>query len=759
MTSHGVLRKSAVTTILLLIALAFCASVLSADGPVIAQPDQVTLELAATGSQVQLTVPQEGGSLVINLIRKGPANIPLTVDLSASPFMGEHGDILKDLKFGIASDTKRPDNSPPLNGIVVNRPILPIKLVVPALSDPGKYSGKLFFSTATRVLLTLDVALTRATAPQPATLVVVPQAAVLEVTKPLLPGVLLPWEAAPSLMLTLRDKSGQWALQQIYAEVEQILKAPKGEFDPQRNAELLFNGSKDMDGFAQELKAVNAQKPDESDIAAGEHATVQVRLLNLQAGEYSVVLRFRAKNSTFDDASQKFSLTVKVRSSWVWATSMLLGALLLSFFGIKLVDFRRKGLGLRQRADEVGAGWLNAEPPIFPVIFARALLRQVRDLSHSWWLSGPDVLDKRLTAVTKLVDILNQVRQVRDEITAAPYGSLFQVRALAVLRRTTESLQYDALDDQTILNAKTNIAALRTWLLPNSLDAAYWAELLSWVRPLLGQVRPEAIPEGKDREWIAALQKEVQDGIATTPSDLNGIQGVESKYARLKILWERRSIPEEFKKLVEIDRSAKDHEALFKAADAAVWNRLGKQSNGNHISVKTSQTEGLEAYQPITFKVSPGDDLLDATYLFQHGLRYEWTFTLKDKKNRERLVFRPVSQEPRVVQYSPLSGSMTASVRIHWRDEALKEASGEACGIGPSSLFAISQGFETMEVVSLGIAIVVAIGTGLGISYFSNATFGSAEDYLKLAAWGFGTDVTKTGLQILQDNSAWKSKA
>ncbi len=739
-----------VGTILLAMALAPCPYVL-ADGKTnaTANADQVTLEfVTAAGHEVQLTVPQQGGSLIINVIRKGPPKVPLTIDVLASPFYGEHGDVVN-LKLGIANDAVRRDTPPPLSDVKVNEPVLPVRLLVPPLADSGKYSGKLFFATADRVLLTLDVVLTRATTAQPAMLVVVPQAGTLEVTKPLW------WGTPPSLTVTIRDKSGQWKLQGVYAEIEQITKAPHGEFDPHRNVELLFNG-KYMDGFARSRSAKASDRDASPELAAGEHATVQMQLLNLKAGQYNIVFRFLAKNSAFDDASQRFTLTANVRDSWALAGSTILGALLLSFFGIKLVDFRRKGLDLEQRIAAVGAGWLNAEPPVFPVVLARAILRQVIDLSDRWWLSSPDVLDACLTQVTKLVEVLGQVRRVRDGIMAAPLGPLVRTRAVAILGRIVANLNYDSLDDQTMTAAKTDIAKLSNWLPPNPPDAAYWAELCYWVDLLLGEVRPTAISDPDDSKWIDKLQRELREKLKTTPSNLSEMEQVESEYARLKILWERRQNLEEFHQLVSLDRLAQDHEALFKAADAAAWARLNRRRSDNQFKIVTPRTDDLEAYQPITFAVSTGDDALDATFLFQHGLRYEWTFTLLDTSDRQFLVLRPVSHEPRVVQYSPSAGTVTATVKVHWHGETLEGVSAKLCKIGASSDFTIWQGFETMEIVSLGVAILIGVGIGLRMYYFGNPTFGSMEDYLALATWGFGTDITKTGLQKLQESSSWK---
>ncbi|HEV2989922.1 MAG TPA: hypothetical protein VG759_15875, partial [Candidatus Angelobacter sp.] len=212
--------------------------------------------------------------------------------------------------------------------------------------------------------------------------------------------------------------------------------------------------------------------------------------------------------------------------------------------------------------------------------------------------------------------------------------------------------------------------------------------------------------------------------------------------------------------------------------DQAAWARL--KANKSKIKIIVDDEDNLQAYVPAKFSVDPGDESLAKTFLFQRGLKFEWTFvvalrgkTLRHtfrwmfKRTRRNIRLKPVTEEPQVIQYFPEKGSVTVSVNIRYGDESFEIPSSDvapalAPTTAPASIppapqvriasnpeFGIFKGLEMVEVLSFFAAAAAAILAGLTTVYLKNSGFGSFSDYVSLFAVGAGVDQGKNFVQNL----------
>src|SRR6266404_4440789 len=146
-------------------------------------------------------------------------------------------------------------------------------------------------------------------------------------------------------------------------------------------------------------------------------------------------------------------------------------------------------------------------------------------------------------------------------------------------------------------------------------------------------------------------------------------------YAKLRLLAERKNYPKEFKQLFEhLDDPELDQ--IFFIADKESWRRLKSAENSHKLTIVDPTDDGpepLEVFRPLKFYITTGDDPLDNSYLFNRGLRFQWTFELLDhgKKNwifkvldygKKRILgddpktepkpLTPETRSPRVAQYA-----------------------------------------------------------------------------------------------------------
>jgi hypothetical protein len=721
-----------------------------------AQQLTFTLDVAATSDQkeVKLTVPPSG-EVPLAIIRLGKIQGPF--ELKLSQFRSDKGGYV-----GVALTLpSQPDRKPQSRqtNVVVKGSSLDLLLSVPHLPTPDEYRGNLFLMSAGQKPLIWALTLTRAKVQTPAEMVLDRQSVSLSFTQP----IPLLERTGPHFTVTLREKKGEWPLEDITVSLERVAEAPGIGFDL---SDMLFT----LNG-----KAVDFANPDTSTLSVrtipeGGQATIGISFSDLKPGTYNATLRFRATNSVETDA-QKLTLTLKIRHPWAWASLLLLVAVLFSFVGTKGLTMLRQRSSLERRIGELTQAKLQAQGSILPAIWVSAMLRQADELSRSLWISAPDVIESRINDAGKLLNLLEQVDQLMVRLQGMG-PSLVQRRMVAAVNRAFSPLGAGPPDENTRAAVEKQIKELNEWLEPGKKNERYGVDLKAAIDLILEQVSLGAFKHRSDE-----TQKEVERLISrikvkTLPEELEEKIETERQYARLKILWERRNW-ENIDQLAGISRDL-TLEKLFEKVDNDVWERLekAKEESKLHISCPNPNApDPLEAYDPLDFTLKTEDPQIEGTYLFKRGLRFEWKFELGRKgwklalrkilklvSVEPRIVqskeLKPVSVEPRIVQYAPWPCTLKPSVRIFYesdgKTDSIEVKEKEALTIETSKVFHWWKEFEMAEMLGTVLSIGLAVITGLATYYFGSETFGSLKDYLTMFIWGAGVDQTKNALQVLQ---------
>jgi hypothetical protein len=713
-----------------------------------AQSDNESLQCSLNGSpasaEVELTAPARG-QLDLYVICP-TARAPFKAKVNLTQFQGEGGSVPVELLLPPdykAAKSQTIDFTPPMADL---------RLAVHDFPALGKYSGLLAVTAQGKGALVWKMTLSRAA---PLATLVVSRPAPLQVTRPFL------WRhprECPVLYVTLWEKSGQATLEGIYVRLEQVTKQPDGAFSLDRNVDFTFQGQP-----APDFELMPSQSVEGRSIAAGP-AVVGMKFKRLRAGEYNAMVSFHALNSLPDD-SQRVNIVVEVRDSVWWAASLLVAAVGLSFVAFKVSSSLYHRYNFLQQLKDIRPEWLAGEPSVLAVVWVKAALKQTEDLSNRFWLTGADQVDARIARLKSMVAILGQVRATRLKLEDAVLPRLLRVRAMANLHRIVSRLGEAGLDDAALASLNTELTAFGVWLNPGpDQENRYWTDLCGAIRTLLDEISLGGIEDAVAKAKMAALYDAINAEIdpAHTPPNLDAKMAVERQYAALKILWERRAA-QKFKNLADLIKAApivddptlKD---MFALADDNACERIKERK----VEIKPPASDGpdpLLAYEPLRFEVRALDAATNDSYVFQHGLQFNWTFTftykmawLKIPLGRKTLSLTPVSDEPRVVQYVPRAGRLTGTVEVQ-RDGNTLCVSPEiapAMEIGPSSDFGIFRGLARVEWVSWAVAAMMAVISGVATFYYKGQTFGSFQDYLSLFAWGAGVDQGKNFLQTLQ---------
>jgi hypothetical protein len=775
---------------------------LSAGNGLAAETPAFTLDIEAQGKKIPLTVPPSK-EVEFALVQTKSSTAPATINLHLSAFTAEEGNTatVKIVLPGI-SETPQTEQLE----VKVDKPMLRVRLVDIDLPTAGKYGGSLFLTQPGADPKSWQFELSRAAHYQPGVLLLDQQVIAAAVTKPLCgwnsaatpfskwfcQGVcrwFCRWTSAanPEFTVRIRDKTGQWDLKGVTARLEQISKSPSRGFDLSKNVGFKFNGTD------QDLTAA-PPTPADRQVAAGQQATVAVIFKELESGEYNGTLRFAAVNSATDD-SQKLAFVLHVRDSVWWAVLVLLVALIVSFVTTKVITLLRNRYALLKKINDVDHDWLRAEPPVLPVVWVRSVLLQSKERSSRLWLSGLDVIDERVNKAAAVIELLDGVRKLRDAVEALP--ELMRKRAHGALERTICALDPRALDEQKATEFKVKLAELGGWFDEGKRDNLYWADLSFAIKHLLEDIRISDIRPPEYQRVLEGLVDNLKKAMKEVPAESPGKMDVERDYARLKILWDRHRVPEDFTALVELQQKvpAEPLQDLFDLADELAWKRLKKQCEQNLAHIRPPAAYGsepLQAFRPLIFEFTSGDPTLDRTYLVERGLKYSWTFKRREgtstvRSAGPRVVETPLpgSQEsdaaetsasqttesnvlarsaaksagPNIVEYAEGKGTLKVTVEITRRDDDRKKVDLEpGLAIVESKDFAWKEGLERVEVISFVLAALLAIITGLSTLYFKNPSFGSMQDYITLFLWGAAVDQTKNALQLLQSYSASPAK-
>jgi hypothetical protein len=739
-----------------------------------AQSPSFTLDVLAPASQeVSLAVPPSG-SVPVRIMRSGAPVPGGLVDLSLSEFIGEQGISVAVLLT--VDDTTLPARTTQA-GVPFPGPLLPIHLQVPPLPTAGKYTGTLVLTIPGQESGSVwRFKLTSAQESRPATLVLDQGPVTLSAVRALClrsaRRMCLGRDEEPAVTVHVRDKAGLWPLEGITARLEPGLKAPGHGFDSERDMRITINGQLVSDFFASPPTGSRS-------VSAREQATVRLVFRNLEAGEYTIPFRFAAMNSGLDDL-QRLTVTIQVRDGLGWAVIVLMLASLLSFVATRVVSTLRLRAAFLERVRVMRPAWLAQEPPVLPVIWLRAMVRQAEDLSRRFWLTSQAEIDARLTQAAGMLSVLDRVRQVRARLQQHLHEVPIRRRSLWALDRTLRQIDAGPLSDQQLAQIKADLDALEAWADPTKKEASYWADLLLVIQGLLSEIHIEEVP-GNGQAGVRQLIQVLRDAMTPPPAGapppppltLDQKIALEEQYQRLRLLWDLRGAPGPFAQVVALQQAVPPGpiEGVFRVIDGAAWSRLQAQSGKPSVEgPPPNSLDPVEAYAPVTFRLAtPGDPDLQGTYLVQRKLTYTWVIEIKGGRWRWKGLLpsrqlepvgelRVTSAEPQVAQYSPRAGEIAV------REVQIRYGGTPGPQVRPSSPVTVrkSKDFRMWQIAAGAdiLALVVAGIFGLvsGLLIYAQApTFGALKDYLSLFTWAAGLDQGKNFLQALGSRAAPKA--
>jgi hypothetical protein len=471
-----------------------------------------------------------------------------------------------------------------------------------------------------------------------------------------------------------------------------------------------------------------------------------VTLKDLEAGEYNLVFRFAGINAGADD-SQKLTLPVHVRHHPLWPVLLLIAASVVSFLANKVVAARRRRFELMEKIGGLRPPWLASFAQTLPVVWVRAMLSQAEKLSKRFWLTSPDVIETRVNGVRNVLKVLDEARRLRERLSGA-LDFLVARRVIPSLERTIDRVGAGTLDDQAMSKMQTEVAAFEDWLNMEKFAAVFWSNIQPSLLRLQSAIR-ENSAEVPNLKLFADLNTDLDTVLTTPPSKPAEVERAYRTYARLSILWDERH---DKATLAECVKKASDLVQLFDVTDRRTWERL-KQTKLEIQTPVNSDPGGFEAFAPLQFSVTTPSSRDDQRYIFNYRIQYRWKFILTPAHRGYQLTtlkemtLEPVTLGPSVMQYFPHAGQVVVSVVLEFLGEQHPVKESKSLAIERSTDFSVMKGFEGAELVSWGIALVIAIASGLSIYYVGAAGWGTFKDYLTLFLWGAGVEQGKNFLQ------------
>lgn len=700
--------------------------------PSFAQTFQPAITSAATGT-IELPLPADGVVSIPIQRTGGMETSAFTVlvsglqDGTGSPVAGR------------LNGTQRSDAT----GLTAPTGITKIDLRIAPVPATGAVTGLLTIATATTGNWRLN--LTRGGKPT-ATLAVDNPSIVRELHCHWLRGCGVPQGEAT---VHVWEKAHVWPLTNIGVRLEQLTKSGSN-FDAPKNLRTFFNGQ-DLNLWS----TWDGRAADSRSVSATGQAEVKFIIRDLEPGEYASTLRLQAANAVADD-SQKVTLQIAVKHHWLWAVIVLLAGLAVSLVVTKWLDTVRKRLDIRARISQLNAPWLRQEPPTASVVWASANLRLIRAAAAESLFSIPESLTARLDAVASLINVLRGVHDSRAALAAAHTEQGIPAcvieRAHGVLGGIVRRSSDPPLDAAVITALTEELKGLQLWVRPATWIEPYWKDLAPALQALLQDVRPDDVTKPDEREAIQRLVDALKPLTAPNAERPDNTVQVERQYGALKVLWERRGLPE-FSALVKAYMEG-SVDAVFRLADEHAWERLKKAVDEKGVVIEYSTPEA-QALEPFTVTVVPSDPGVRQSFLFRHMLQYDWVVervSNSDKKKqgqrkRKPFVLRQRTLQPMVSQYAPWAMTVKTSVTI--RREGSRDVltvHGEELTVRPSESLGLFSAFTSLDIVSTILIGAVAVVSGLSTFYFASPAFGAAKDYVALVLWAIAFDQAKNGV-------------
>ncbi|HWF09931.1 MAG TPA: hypothetical protein VG297_15795 [Bryobacteraceae bacterium] len=685
-----------------------------------------------------VTIEAPGGQVALNFAIAG-ATPPANFNVIASSFSGDQG--LIDVNITNQSCGPGVTAGPSATLTPSSSRVATACLVVKGLMPGAKYTGTLVVSAGTAEFHKLTINAVAATTP---TLALDHQAETKQITKPLWAVLGISYET-PVDSVVIVEKSGKSSASGISVRLDSTAKSPSG-FNDKRNLAFGTQG-KPIDDFLQTPAGPDASRT----VNPGGHAQFDISARNLAAGEYTIPLRFSGTNTGPDTPQTLLTLTVRVRDSIFAAIFWLFVALISSFVVTKLLTGLQRGAAMRQQIRDMEK-MRGADISYSPAaVWVNAMLHLAGKLSSRFWLTGADLIDARISKTRAMIDLLNQITDLRASLSSKLSG-MARWRALQALDVLLSGIDPTTTDAAKIEGVKAQLAAFNDWIRSETLPKVFWTTIAPALQELQRQTAAWGDITGEAKALVDGLVANLKNALATQAPPPADVEQVYSDYARLKLLYDHRDDPAVFDQLRQ---SQQDLDQCFHIADKADWDRLEKSKLSIEMPRNTNGDD-LEAYDPLSFSVTSDDPRAAHSFLFRQRVEFAWKFTLtRGGTTVAGQAVHPVTLEPKafgpwVMQYFPRPGQVNVNVTLTYDGKTVKPDPAPGPVIHDTSDFGTFRAFAKSDYIAWGFAAVVALVTGLSTIYFKNATFGSMQDYILLFLWGVGADQGKNLTQALQ---------
>lgn len=687
------------------------------------------------------------GSTSIDFPRTDPTR-ELELDVQLTAFLSNQQE-LGQVGFG-----KAEPNAPPL--VRASK----VKLskdgsFVPAIRTVGltpgtTYGGKIWFSIGERRVLECAIEIVIPKLPK-GELVLDAQTLTRNLTLSPLFGDGADGERTLSVRLFDKDRSHH--IDGLAAVLDGVTASPEGSFELPRHVEFLFEGNK-VNALGVPRLANSASPASASSgppaLEAGQQLDVGIRMKDLQAGSYAFSLRFRGSNTATE--GPKLDVSVNVRDHWFWAVLAEVVALAISFFFSKGIVSWRERMRLRGRVFQMRESMKGTRPDLPSYVFLDAVLAQtLKVLNGQWVLPPPPSVYDFLARGQRVVAILVRYREVTELLRKATTTVAVERYYHRSINQVLSRIGATPLDQKTADAVVAELNAIATQL--TEPEVGYWSNMQRLAVSLARDARTAQHLLG-DQAVIDPLLDRLEKA-GTTPDPR-----VDSAYWLVRLLYSRKSFPDEIKNLVDAYRPAEDIEAVYKVADASAWARLKEAIAAQTVSIRSTQDPSkLEALYPLKFVLKFVDPALTESYFVNNVATYAWHLRFTGQKKfrfRKPLELSseltPVETGPRITQYAPFPGKVQLDVTIKWNKQSVKvPTTGSAeFDVAENSELSAQKGFDLSELILMAIMFVVALATGLPALYFSKLTFGSFGDYVAMLTWAIGVDQSKNLIQLMR---------
>ncbi|MEE8079067.1 MAG: hypothetical protein V3T18_08730 [Pseudomonadales bacterium] len=676
-----------------------------------------------------------------------------TVRLHLSRLTSDRDHIQPEFVAKVSSGSERgPDLTLELDRLDVD-----LRLYVPALPAETAYQGTLRVTGDAGLLKTWVLHVSRPDA-LPAKLLISRKAIALPVT---LSGLR---SNALQFTLQVHDEGGE-ALETV--TVTQVDVEGSGALDLYERL-AVKHGTKFTPVAQSDVVAVR--------VAPRERKQLVFQLSDLLPGSYTTNVLFSARNSEVDSAAQTLALTVNAKDGWTRPILVLVAAILVSWFATKYLTMRRDRSEIRRLVTELKPAWLKSEPDSVLLISYVADLRRIQDRTKRRFITGIDRIKAELKLLECVLPILDRMRMVRQKIdqTRMPLPAKRQFHS--ELNQLVRRLGQTGTDAKNLESALSELLQLSESLEGDAAEVFYEVRVSASIDEFLatyqhhaleqaiGAADPASVPG--NNQFVSNLHDAVKD--ASAKQKFPAIVEWERHYVWLKLLWQRRK-REEFVALLGMRPDVEGFDAFCEAADAAAIKSL-KVMKLVLTSPDLNPASAPEAYDNVVFCTATTEEKTATTYFFKHELRFHWMICLESRKeSRWRKVLgrptnfdrtlEPTTEEPRVVQFLPLPGSVTVRAKVTstdgeeiWAADARLEDQRprDTLTIRKSTVFETWRSLRWTEFWATITAAVIALVSGLSSFYVGNDSFGSTQDYVSLFIWGAAIDQSKNFLQQLQ---------